>query len=227
MTKNPMRRRAAVAAVATVLSLALAPASFADGGPVPERPVSTTSQDPQPLPTSPAAYELGEELAGLAGKELEVTFLAAIIRHHEDAVEMAKLERERGADADVRARAENIVSGQQDQIDRFTRWLREWYGLTPQQAREQAPAEAREEMAAMDQETRRRIGELRGTPGGKDFDVAFVRRIIPHHSAGIVQYLEVQSRADHHRLRQAASAGITAQQSEIEDFRARLAGGRK
>ncbi|MET9951152.1 DUF305 domain-containing protein [Streptomyces sp. NPDC006339] len=227
MTQNPLRRRAAVAAVATVLSLALAPASFAAGGPGPERPTSTTSQDPQPLSASPAAYELGEELAGLAGKQLEVTFLAAVIPHHRAAVEMAKLERERGVDADVRNRAEHIISGQQHQIDRFTRWLHEWYGLTPQQARAQAPAEAREEMAEMDKETRKRVDELRRTPAGKGFDTAFLRRIIPHHSEGIAVSLEVQSRAVHHRLREAASTGIAAQQAEIEDFRDRLGRGRK
>ncbi|GAA3399242.1 hypothetical protein GCM10017752_67100 [Streptomyces roseoviridis] len=214
-----MRRGGAVAAVATVLSLALAPASFATGGPVPERSVSTTSQDAQPLPTSPAAYELGEELAGLSGKQLEVSFLAAVIPHHRGAVEMAKLERERGTDSGVRHRAENIISGQQHQLDRYTHWLRDWYGLTPQQARDQAPAEVREEMAELDKERRHRLDELRGTPAGKHFDTAFVKRMIPHHSAGIALSLEAQSRAVHHRLREAASTGITVQQTEIEDFR--------
>ncbi|MER7519087.1 DUF305 domain-containing protein [Streptomyces sp. NPDC126499] len=223
MTKNPMRRGGAVAAVATVLSLALAPASFAAGGPVPERPVTTTSQDSQPLPTSPAAYELGEELAGLSGRQLEVSFLAAIIPHHRNALAMAKLEREHGADPRVRDRAGNIISGQQHQLDRFTRWLRDWYGLTPQQARDQAPAEVREEMAEMDKEMRQRVDELRRTPAGKHFDTAFVRRMIPHHSAGIALSLEAQSRAVHDRLREAASTGITAQQAEIEDFRDWLA----
>jgi uncharacterized protein (DUF305 family) len=227
LTKHPTRRRAAVAAVATVLSLALAPAVSAADGPVPQGTANSASQGLKPLATSPAAYELGEELAELSGKELEITYLAAIIPHHRSAVEMAELELRRGTDARVRATAEGILTGQRLQLVELTHRLHQWYGLTPKQAREKAPEEAREEIDALESDTRARVEELRRTPAGKGFDAAFVRRVIPHHSAGIVQSLEAQARAVHPELREAARTGISAQQAEIDDFRAWLAGHKK
>ncbi len=137
---------------------------------------------------------------------------------------MARMERQRGRSADIRTHAENIISSQQSQVDQFTRWLRQWYGLTPEQARSQAPREAQQEMAKMDRETARAMAELRATSAGKQFDVAFVQQIIGHHQAGIIEFLEPQSRAPHAELRVAAATGITTQEMEAADFRTWLSG---
>ncbi|GAA1751491.1 DUF305 domain-containing protein [Kocuria aegyptia] len=178
----------------------------------------------QPDPTSPTAYEFGETLAGLEGEELEITFLAEIIGHHRAAIEMAQLELERGTSPDIRTHAENIIANQQHQIDQFTRWLDEWYGLTPEEAMAQAPAEAQEEMKVLEEETQMMVEELSAVEAGEDFDVAFVQKMISHHNSGIIEFLELQSRADHAQLRVASSAGITAQQAQLADLRTWLAG---
>ncbi|WP_189240764.1 DUF305 domain-containing protein [Planomonospora parontospora] len=47
--------------------------------------------------------------------------------------------------------------------------------------------------------------------------------MIPHHSGGVVELLEPQSRAVHAELRVAA-AGISTQEAEIADFRTWLSG---
>ncbi|MDN5573300.1 DUF305 domain-containing protein [Kocuria turfanensis] len=178
----------------------------------------------QPDPTSPTAYEFGETLAGLEGEELEITFLAEIIPHHRAAIEMAQLELERGTSPDIRTHAENIIANQQHQIDQFTTWLEEWYGLTPEEAMAQAPAEAQEEMKILEEETQMMIEELSAAEAGEDFDVAFVQKMIPHHNSGIIEFLEPQSRAVHPQLRVAATSGITTQQAQVADFRTWLAG---
>ncbi|WP_345044005.1 DUF305 domain-containing protein [Georgenia daeguensis] len=145
--------------------------------------------------------------------------MAGIIPHHRAAIEMAELELERGQNADIRTHAENIIANQQHQIDQFTRWLDEWYGLTPEEAMEQAPREAQREMATMERETQEDMAKLEQVPAGAEFDVEFVRMMIPHHSAGIIEFLEPQSRAPHAELRVAAATGIINQEAEIADFR--------
>ncbi|WP_448072918.1 DUF305 domain-containing protein [Georgenia yuyongxinii] len=218
--------RRAVAAILTGATLVAVPA------------VSTTAAQPetkaaheqaaagaaQPDATSPTAYDFGETLAKLEGEQLEITFLAAIIPHHRGAMEMAELELDRGVSPQIRTQAENIIASQQNQIDQFTRWLDEWYGLTPEQAMEQVPAEARDEMATMEQESQQDMADLEKVPAGKKFDVAFVQKMIPHHSAGIVEFLEPQARAPHAELRVAATNGIVSQESQVADFRTWLAG---
>ena len=214
-----------LAVAATLLGTAAIPAS-AHQWAAAVTPISADSQPEtlQPEPTSPTAYEFGETLATLEGKELEATFLAEIISHHRAAIEMAQLELERGASPDIRTHAENIIANQQHQIDQFTRWLDEWYGLTPEEAKAQAPAEAQEEMKVLEQEAQTMIEELSAVEAGENFDVAFVQKMIPHHQAGIVEFLEPQSRAVHPQLRVAATAGITTQQAQVADFRTWLAG---
>lgn len=176
----------------------------------------------QPEPTSPTAYEFGETLATLEGEELDITFLAEIIPHHRAAIEMSQLELERGVSPDIRTHAENIIANQQHQIEQFTRWLEEWYGLSPEEAMAQAPAQ--EEMKVLEEETQMMIEELSAVEAGEDFDVAFVQKMIPHHQSGIIEFLEPQSRAPHAQLRVAATAGITTQQAQVADFRTWLAG---
>lgn len=220
------RRTAAAASAAAVATALLGRAAAPASSHWEAAPVSSHSQTEmlQPDPTSPTAYEFGETLAGLEGEELEITFLAEIIPHHRAAIEMSQLELERGVSPDIRTHAENIIANQQHQIDQFTRWLEEWYGLTPEEAMAQVPAEAQEEMKILEEETQMMIEELSAVEAGEDFDVAFVQKMIPHHNSGIIEFLEPQSRAVHPQLRVAATAGITTQQAQVADFRTWLAG---
>lgn len=233
MTKMKLLRRATAgvaAALAALLALTLPSALSADAHQRDRGHTPPTTQNPppdedrtQPHATSPVAFEFGETLAKLEGAQLEVTFFAAIIPHHRDAIEMAEMELERGASADIRTHAQNIIANQRHQIEQFTRWLREWHAMTPQEAMAAAPEEARAEMAAMEAETAEMMAELEATPAGAPFDVAFVRNMIAHHQGGIVEFLEPQARALHAELRVAATGGIVTQQMEAADFRTWLA----
>ena len=226
MGSTPFRGRPTVAATIAVATALLGGATAPAFARWEATPVSahTQTETLQPEPTSPTAYEFGETLAGLEGEELEITFLAEIIPHHRAAIEMAELELERGTSPDIRTHAENIIANQQHQIDQFTRWLEEWYGLTPEEAMAQVPAEAQEEMKILEEETQMMIEELSAVEAGEDFDVAFVQKMIPHHNSGIIEFLEPQSRAVHPQLRVAATSGITTQQAQVADFRTWLAG---
>ncbi len=221
-------RTALVVAVGAVVvaGAPLATASTTTSGAKPPASATTQhrAQNVQPKATSPVAYDFGETLAELQGRTLETTFLAEIISHHKAAIEMAKLELARGTDPDIRTHAENIIASQSHQVQQFTTWLKQWYGLTPEQARAQAPREAQREMAALERDAQRSIAELRSVRAGSAFDVAFVRTMIPHHNAGIIEFLEPQARAPHAQLRVAAATGITTQESEVADFRTWLAG---
>lgn len=220
-------RRVTTAATTAVLATAVLGGASAPAFAHPVVPAAAETQTQemlQPAPTSPTAYDFGETLAGLECEELEITFLAEIIPHHRAAIEVAELELERGTSPDIRTHAENIIANQQHQIEQFTRWLEEWYGLTPEEAMAQAPEEAQQEMATLEEETQMMIQELSEVPAGEDFDVAFVQEMIPHHQSGIVEFLEPQARAPHTQLRVAATAGITTQQAQVADFRTWLAG---
>ena len=76
----------------------------------------------------------------------------------------------------------------------------------------------------MEEEMQMMHEELLAVEAGEGFDVAFVQKMIPHHSSGIIEFLEPQARAPHAELRVASTAGITTQQAQVADFRTWLAG---
>ncbi|MBG0822997.1 DUF305 domain-containing protein [Planomonospora sp. ID91781] len=180
--------------------------------------------DLQPYPTPPRAYDFGETLAKLEGDLLEIAFFAQMIPHHRAGVEMSRLHLQRGVDPQLRTHSENIIAFQGFQIGQFTRWLRDWYGLTPRQAVQRLPREARREIEDLDEELAMMVAELREVPAGRRFDVEFARMMIPHHLWGIMEFLEPEARAVHPELRVASATGIVAQQAQVADLRTWLSG---
>ncbi|MGW5214797.1 hypothetical protein ACWEQO_27315 [Streptomyces sp. NPDC004051] len=72
-----------------------------------------------------------------------------------------------------------------------------WCGLTPEQALQQAPEEARQEIAAMEEESRRTMAELREVPRGSSSTSSSRGGSFPTTSSGIIEFIKVQPRADH------------------------------
>lgn len=170
------------------------------------------------MSTLPLADQFGQTLAKLQGKELETAFLSEIVAHHQAAVEMARLETERGVDADLRAYAQKMAAGHKRQMDQFTGWLHDWYGMTPQQAMQRLSPEPRKDMQELQKRTQQMLSRLRATGRGTPFDLAFAQMMLPHGAAALIQFLEPQARATHPELRTAAASGFAAQEQEITEF---------
>ncbi|WP_229402654.1 DUF305 domain-containing protein [Micromonospora okii] len=62
-------------------------------------------------------------LAGAGGVEFDRRFLTMMVAHHEGAISMAKEELAKGANADAKAMAQQIVSSQQGEIDQMRKIL--------------------------------------------------------------------------------------------------------
>src|SRR5215211_8388901 len=54
-------------------------------------------------------------------------FIDAMIPHHQSAIEMAKVAYEKSENPRIKKLAENIVSGQQAEIEQMKRWWEQWY----------------------------------------------------------------------------------------------------
>jgi uncharacterized protein (DUF305 family) len=55
-------------------------------------------------------------------------FIDMMIPHHQDAVEMAKEELDKGENDTLRKLAEDIISAQNREIEQMRKWREEWYG---------------------------------------------------------------------------------------------------
>src|SRR5215213_8205292 len=64
----------------------------------------------------------------LANREpFDKAFIDAMIPHHQSAIEMAKVAYEKSKNPRIKELAENIMSGQQAEIEQMKRWREQWY----------------------------------------------------------------------------------------------------
>jgi uncharacterized protein (DUF305 family) len=61
------------------------------------------------------------------GKYSDERFIDAMIPHHQSAIEMARVAREKSDVPQITGLAENIVSAQQAEIEQMEQWRGEWY----------------------------------------------------------------------------------------------------
>jgi uncharacterized protein (DUF305 family) len=64
----------------------------------------------------------------LANREpFDKAFIDAMIPHHQSAIEMAQVAREKSKNPHIRELAENIISAQQTEIEQMKQWREQWY----------------------------------------------------------------------------------------------------
>jgi uncharacterized protein (DUF305 family) len=61
------------------------------------------------------------------GKYSDERFIDAMIPHHQSAIEMALVAREKSKNPQIKELAENIISAQQTEIEQMKQWREQWY----------------------------------------------------------------------------------------------------
>ncbi len=134
------------------------------------------------------------------------TFLAAMIEHHEGAVDMAEIALDRAEQEELRQMAQEIIEAQEAEIDQMQAWLDEWFdgghgdhGIS------------HEEMG-MDMD----MDEFREA---EPFDLAFIDEMIIHHEGAIDMARAILETTERDELREMAEEIIEAQDVEIQQMR--------
>lgn len=172
---------------------------------------SGTSGSPQSMPmsSSPASG------MGMAHNATDVTFAQAMIPHHRQAVEMAKLAATRASSADLKSLAARIEAAQAPEITMMTGWLGGWGASMPG------------DMAGMD-----------GMPGlmsnadmkaltdatGPAFDKMFLTMMIEHHKGALTMAQTQLAGGADPASKALAQSIIDGQTKEITEMKALLAG---
>jgi uncharacterized protein (DUF305 family) len=165
-------------------------------------------------PTPTAAPAAGEQTP--AGPALsDEQFLAAMIEHHQGAIEMAEIALERAEHPEVRQLSEDIIATQQAEIEQMRSWQREWFGAEATPGGHAGHGMSAEEMG-MDVD----LDELRRA---EPFDRAFLEAMIRHHEGAVRMAEQIRSSTERRELRELADDIIATPRAEIERMRAWLA----
>jgi uncharacterized protein (DUF305 family) len=146
-----------------------------------------------------------------AGSGVDRAFVAAMIPHHESAVEMAQIAQKRGESGFVKQLADDIIRTQNAEIATMRR---EDAALAAEGVK---PGDlgVPEDMRGMDH-------DISMLDKADPFDPAFLEMMIPHHEGAITMANAELAKGADSELKQLAQEIITAQQREIDEMRARL-----
>jgi uncharacterized protein (DUF305 family) len=155
----------------------------------------------------------GGSASKATGNPVDRAFVAAMVPHHESAVEMARIARRRGSSRFVKQLADDIVRTQTSEI-------------AAMRARDRtlAAAGVRRASLGMSEHMMGMDGDMARLHTAKPFDQAFLRMMIPHHHGAVVMAGIERRDGRDSRLRSLARTMIAAQQREIRQMRTRLRG---
>lgn len=145
---------------------------------------------------------------------VEAGFARDMITHHEQAVEMALLVRDRSTDPVMRAFSADILLTQTNQMGQMMGWLDVWglplTGTEPPMTWMGHGGQPMPGLASSDE-----IAELMALEG-TEAEVLFLHLMIRHHLGGIPMAEEILARSDNPVTERLATSIVNAQQNEVD-----------
>ena len=146
--------------------------------------------------------------------DTDAAFLKSMIPHHESAVEMAEMARERGERREVKRLAEAIVEAQNSEISEMEQIYQRLAGeeIVPDPA-------AHAELGLTPEQAGMHEGAMATLEGAsKEFDKEFIDAMIPHHQGAIRMARVALSETEDAEVRALADEIVSAQSREIREM---------
>jgi uncharacterized protein (DUF305 family) len=144
---------------------------------------------------------------------MDRNFIEQMIPHHEGAIAMAQVALEKSKRPEIQSLAKGIIEAQQKEINDMKGWYQNWFGTTvPVNNQSMMGGYGMNHMTSMN-------GDINALSGAKDFDLEFIRQMIPHHEMAIMMAQMLKNSTDRPEMKQLADNIITSQSREIEVMR--------
>lgn len=85
---------------------------------------ATTFEKPQP--SSDSMSSMIQTLQNKSGDQFDEEFISQMIVHHEGAVEMAKLSKDKAKHEEIKKLSDVIITAQEHEISQMREWQRNW-----------------------------------------------------------------------------------------------------
>ena len=158
-----------------------------------------------------------DALVKLSGKAYNIAWMSQMLEHHKGALVMAQDCVKVCERAEVKKAAQTIINDQSKEIKQLEGWLKSWYGVKPDVKQ---MALMRGDMAQMMMETKSGMAPMAGM--SMPIDQSFLEGMIVHHEHAVMMGKDAVKKASRAELKKFAQGVITAQSSEIKQFKAWL-----
>lgn len=156
-------------------------------------------------------------------REVDRMFIEMMVPHHQSANEMARIELQKGNNAEVKKLAQKIIDEQTREIQQMQTWYRQWYGtdvptmntsgnmgnMSMSNSMGEAMMVSMRQQEQMNQEM---INALRNAP---NTDQEFLRQMTRHHRMTTMMAGMVVDSATHPEIRNLAQNIVRSQNEEI------------
>lgn len=212
--KRHLPRRVAVAALAMLTTAMLATGLLATGC---GGNHAGTNHGDKPAASVPASVPASIP-ADAAFNAADVEFAAAMIPHHQQAVEMALMAETRATKAEVQQLAVTIRNAQDPEIATMTAWLREWNQPVPSPSGDHGTGHGMGHAGMPGMMSEQEMKELLAS-SGTAFDRMFLDMMIRHHQGAIDMAEKQQRDGKHPAAKQLAGKIAQDQAAEIAQMR--------
>jgi len=152
-----------------------------------------------------------ESSPGAAAARQELQFIDTMIVHHQGAVDMALLVNTRSQRPELKALAQTIIDEQRKEIAHLKELRLKWFGEARPAVNMDFPG-MRTGMSGMDM---KKLESLKAN----EFDVEFVRQMIPHHEGAIEMAKALKNSDSYAELKELSDTMIKTQTVEIEQMK--------
>lgn len=143
-------------------------------------------------------------------------FIEQMIPHHEGAIEMAQLAKERASRAEIKTLAGNIIKSQSEEIKNMRSWYESWY-------RQDVPTIPGTGMGMgrgmMHGGMMGDKVDIEALKQAENFDKAFIEEMIPHHQMAVMMANMLLQGTNRDEMKTLARNIIDAQTKEMEMMR--------
>ncbi len=171
---------------------------------------------PVMLPNGSMGMVWGDNGNSSMSETIDRHFIEEMIPHHNGAIAMAELALERSKRPDILSLAEGIIEAQTRENSEMRTWYEDWFGT-------QVPIESTPSgMGMMDRGGMYMIsaeGDLEELRSAEDFDLEFIRQMIPHHEMAIMMARMLAAGSGREEMQKLADQIITSQSREIDMMR--------
>lgn len=151
---------------------------------------------------------------------LDKHFIERMIPHHEGAIDMAKLAKERSKLPEILTLSDSIIQSQSDEINQMKQWYKNWFGSDVATDSNENMGMGRGMMqGGMMGGNTSDIEVLRDS---SNFDRSYLQEMIPHHQMAVMMAQMLLQGTSKPEMKELAQNIITAQEKEIEQMRSWL-----